>query len=225
MPGGGRDSGQTNVGNGESKNTQKAGKSGKNQRNNVIKEGDSIVPHGDVAKIKANIEAIKLAKQLNESGETATPEQMRVLRQYTGWGGLSAVFKEDNPRYNELKEALSESEYKAARASTTTAFYTPIDKVRAIWKIAEKLGFKGGNVLDPSGGTGHFFGAMPEGLMGKSNLHGVELDEISGLIYKALYPDANIEIGGYEDSEVGNNTQDLYSYRHKLLRSQMVRLL
>jgi len=181
----------------------------RNTRNHVIPRGTSVAPNGDVNKITANIAAIKLAKRLNESGEIATPEQKEVLVKYTGWGGLSAVFKPDNARYKILKDALTDEEYEAARASTTTAFYTPPAITSATWGMIEKLGFKGGEVLEPSAGIGHFFGLMPRGLSEVSNLRGVELDNISGLVLKALYPDAKVSIAGFEAQRIANNSLDL----------------
>jgi len=188
---------------------QNAGTGSLNSRNYVIPRGTDVAPKGDVTKIRANIAAIKLAKKLNESGQTATPEQQAVLVKYTGWGGLSSVFKESDPNYKALKDVLTNDEYDSARASTTTSFYTPPAITSAVWDMISKLGFKGGITLEPSAGIGHFFGLMPQEIAAKSTLRGVELDRVSGLILKALYPDARINIGGFEEQRIANNSVDL----------------
>ena len=182
----------------------------RNTRNNKMKVSDyTFNMRGPKAKIDANIEAIKLANELTESGKEATPEQMKVLREYVGWGGLSNVFKPNDPMYNEVKAILSEEEYKEAFQSTTTAFYTPPQIVESLWKMVEKLGFKGGNVLEPSTGIGNIFSLMPTSLADRSNLSAVELDKMSGKILSLLYPDADVHIGGYETKNIKNNTQDV----------------
>ena len=181
----------------------------KNSRNLIINRDEVVAPKGDVSKIKANFAAIKLAKKLNETGAIATPEQMTTLVKYTGWGGLAAAFKEDNPNYKTLRDALNDEDYESARASTTTSFYTPPSEVASIWDMIEKLGFKGGEILEPSAGIGHFFGLVPKHISSKSNLRGIELDNISGLILKSLYPDAKINIGGFEEQRIPNNSLDL----------------
>lgn len=181
----------------------------KNLRNFVITAEAEVAPRGDAAKIRANIIAIKLAKRLSLSGALATPEQLSTLVKYTGWGGLAAAFKTDNKDYQSLKDVMTDEEYESARASTTSSFYTPPYLVSAAWSMIEKLGFKGGNVLEPSGGIGHFFGLMPQSISSKSNLRGIELDNISGLIFKALYPDAKINISGYQEQRIPNNSMDL----------------
>ncbi len=189
--------------------TKQTSKPVKNKRNNKQKVTDIVVPTGKVGKIKANINAIKLAKMLTESGREASTSEMRILRQYTGWGGLAEVFKTDNPHYNEVKEVLTQEEYESARASTTTAFYTPAEITNSLWDIAVKLGVKGGNILEPSAGIGNVLSLMPESISENANIKGVELDNISGTILKLLYPDADIEIGGYEHQRIPNNSQDL----------------
>lgn len=181
----------------------------KNTRNHIIERGSEVAPKGETAKIRANISAIKLAKKLHENGRVATSEQMHILQKYTGWGGLSSVFKEDNPHHQSLKDVLSDEEYDSARASTTTSFYTPASIVSSTWDMIEKLGFKGGVVLEPSAGIGHFFGLMPQSISVSSSLRGIELDCVSGLILKALYPDAKVDIGGFEEQRIANNSVDL----------------
>lgn len=181
----------------------------KNSQNHEIVRGQEIAPSGQTAKIKANIDAIRLAAEIEKEGREATPQEKNVLVKYSGWGGLASVFKPDNPYYETIQNLLTEEEYDSARASTTTSFYTPTHIVTAIWDMAEKLGFKGGNVLEPASGIGHFFGLMPRFLSAKSNLTGIEKDEVSGRILRLLYPDADVQISGYEDIRIPNNSVDL----------------
>lgn len=184
-------------------------RSGKNSRNHVIERGRDIVPHGEVSKIKANLSAIRLVKQLGAEEREATTAEKTVLEQFTGWGGLSSVFKEGNAYFNELQELLTPEEYEAARASTTTSFYTPPEIVSSVWDMIERLGFAGGSVLEPSAGIGHFFGLMPAALSAKSDLAGIEIDKISGRILRALYPDATVKVEGFEKQRIPNNRYDL----------------
>ncbi|MFC4672646.1 helicase-related protein, partial [Dysgonomonas termitidis] len=180
-----------------------------NTNNNRQSREENVVPRGNTAKINANIAAIKLAKRLIETGKKATPEQMNVLRRYTGWGGLSSVFQQNDKNYKALQDLLTVEEYDSARASTTTAFYTPPEVTASVWDMIEKLGFKGGNILEPSAGIGNFFALMPESISNVSRLRGVELDTVSGSILKLLYPDANINISGFEKQRIANNSMDL----------------
>ena len=181
----------------------------RNQNNNVIQRGERLAPRGDKAKVSANLKAIKIAKSLEKTGKQASKSQMEALKKYTGWGGLSSVFNYGHENYYDVSELLTDEEYKAARASTKTAFFTPPEIISDTWDMIEKLGFKGGNILEPSAGIGHFFGLMPQHLAQVSNLKGIEIDNISGSIMKALYPDANIEIDGYENIKLPNNSIDL----------------
>ncbi len=184
-------------------------RAGKNSRNHVIERGRDIAPHGEVSKIKANLSAIRLVKQLEAEEREATADEKAVLEQFTGWGGLSSVFKESNSYFNELQELLTPEEYEAARASTTTSFYTPPEIVSSVWDMIERLGFAGGSVLEPSAGIGHFFGLMPAALSAKSDLAGIEIDEISGRILRTLYPDATVMVEGFEQQRIPNNRYDL----------------
>lgn len=167
---------------------------------------------GAKEKFRRNIEAIKTLKQIEAEGRTATPEEQKTLSQYVGWGGLANAFddrKTDwNAEYYELKGLLADDEYKAARASTTEAFYTSPTIISGIYDTLGRMGFDGGNVLEPSCGVGNFFGMLPES-MEKSKLYGIELDSISGRIAKQLYPDANIQVTGYEKTNFTNNTFDV----------------
>lgn len=170
-------------------------------------------------KYKNNVKAIKLLKQLEAEGRQATPTEQEILANYVGWGGLSSVFDinrrgeawDDNwaKEAKELKELLTDEEYKAARASTTTAFYTPVSVIKNIYSALERLGFKSGKVLEPSMGTGNFFGVMPESMRCKSSLNGVEFDSLTGRIAKQLYQKANIEITGFEYAQFPDGYFDL----------------
>lgn len=147
-----------------------------------------------------NLAAIRCLKQIEAEQRLATPEEQDILAQYVGWGGLADCFDERHSRYGELKAQLTESEYSAARESTLTAFYTPPVVVRAIYQALENIGFKTGNVLEPSCGTGNFLGMLPESMSG-SRFYGVELDSISGRIAQQLYQNARIAVQGYEDTD------------------------
>jgi hypothetical protein len=181
----------------------------KNANNLKIQDPTNVAPKGAVTKTRANIAAIKLSKKLADSGERATPEQMEVLSKYTGWGGLSSAFKDGDNFNDTLKKELTEEEYNSARASTTTSFYTPTELIADTWTMIEKLGFKGGDILEPSAVIGHFFGMMPESISSTSNLRGIELDTISGNILKQLYPDSKIDVSGFEEQRIKNNSVDL----------------
>ena len=156
---------------------------------------------GAKAKCRANIEAIQLLKYLERNGFQASPEQQEVLSRYVGWGGIPEVFDENKPEwskeYAELKSLLTPDEYEAARGSTLNAHYTSPAVIRAIYEAVGGMGFAGGRILEPSMGVGNFFGLLPESMQG-SQLHGVELDSITGRIAKQLYPEANITVAGFE---------------------------
>ena len=165
---------------------------------------DHLGEGGPKAKYQANVAAIKLLKCLEETTGQATPEQQEVLSRYVGWGGVADAFDPDKPawaaEYAELKELLTPEEYEAARASTLNAHYTSPTVIRAIYDAVEQMGFRTGNILEPSCGVGNFFGMLPESMAG-SRLYGVELDSISGRIAKQLYPKADITVAGFETTD------------------------
>lgn len=173
-----------------------------------MSDSDNVGEGGKDTRYKNNIKAIKLLKQLEVEGRKATPAEQKVLAKYSGWGGLTSAFSDEKTN-NELKELLSDEEYNAAKSSILSAYYTAPNVVKAIWKIADKLGFKGGRVLEPSMGVGNFFGLMPNKIMNNSNLTGVELDKISGQIATQLYQKANINITGFENLTAPDNFFDL----------------
>ena len=165
---------------------------------------DHLSEGGPKAKYQANVAAIKLLKYLEKTTGQATPEQQEVLSRYVGWGGLADAFDPDKPawaaEYAELKELLTPEEYTAARASTLNAHYTSPTVIRAIYDAVEQMGFRTGNILEPSCGVGNFFGMLPESMAG-SRLYGVELDSISGRIARQLYPKADITVAGFETTD------------------------
>lgn len=165
-------------------------------------------------KIKANIEAIRLSKEISRvPGRIATNKEQEVLAKYVGWGGLAAIFDERDDQYqserNQLKVLLSSDEYQAARESVLTAYYTDPRIIQVIYQKIEEMGFKGGTILDPSTGTGNFFSAMPKTIRDNSTLYGVELDTITGRIAQQLHPDAKIEITGFEKIPLNREKFDL----------------
>ncbi len=159
---------------------------------------------GPKAKFQANVNAIRLLKELESAGQQASPEQQEVLSRYVGWGGLADAFDPEKPawalEYAQLKELLTPEEYAAARSSTLNAHYTSPTVIQAIYEAVGRMGFETGNILEPSMGVGNFFGMLPE-KMRNSRLYGVELDPVSGRIAKQLYPKADITVGGFETTD------------------------
>ena len=159
---------------------------------------------GPKTKFQANINAIRLLKELESNKQQASPEQQEVLSRYVGWGGLADAFdpgKESwHSEYVQLKELLTPKEYAAARSSTLNAHYTSPTVIRAMYEAVERMGFETGNILEPSMGVGNFFGMLPE-KMQNSRLYGVELDPISGRIAQQLYPRAEITVAGFETTD------------------------
>ena len=159
---------------------------------------------GPKQKFARNIKAIKTLFTLEQEHRGATAEEQQVLSQYVGWGGLADAFDPDKSswakEYAELKGLLSEEEYKAARGSVLNAHYTSPTVIRAIYDAVERMGFRTGNILEPSMGVGNFFGMLPES-MADSRLYGVELDSITGRIAQKLYPEANIKVAGFETTD------------------------
>lgn len=150
----------------------------------------------------ANIKAIKTLKEIEAEQRSATQEEQMVLSHYVGWGGLPEWFDSTKPNYETLKNILTEDEYKAARATVTDSFYTPRCVIDAIYKALDRFGFKGGSILEPSMGIGNFYNAIPTEMRETSNLHGVEIDSISGRIAKLLHPNCNIQISGVENAHL-----------------------
>ena len=180
-----------------------------NQRNNRSERGVDYAPKSVDARIEANIKAIELANELYDSGQQATPDQMAVLRRFSGWGGLGKAFQKDNPTSSKLRELLGDEAYEQANLSRNSAYYTPSYIIDSLWDIARNLGFKGGRVLEGSAGIGNIIGAMPKDMSDRSDIQAVEIDQTTGKILSLLYPDANVEIKGFESTKVENGSVDM----------------
>lgn len=202
----------------------------------AIQDGDDIGTGGAKTKYKNNLSAIRLLKQIEGEKRPATRQEQAALAKYVGWGGIPDAFMRSDggaakgweKEVAELKAILTPEEYKAAAASTRNAHYTSPEIIDAMWKAVRRLGFDGGRILEPSVGVGNFFGMMPKDLRNGSNLHGVELDPITGGIAKLLYPKADIAApmgfqeftapDGYFDAVVGNppfGSEQLYDKNRK----------
>ena len=164
---------------------------------------DDLGSGGPKAKFKANMEAIRLLKELEQEQRLATPEEQEVLSRYVGWGGIPQAFEERNSawaeEYTQLKGVLTPEEYRAARASTLNAFYTSPTVIKAMYAALGNMGLKQGNILEPSCGVGNFMGLLPES-MSTTNMYGVELDPVSGQIAKQLYQKNRIAVQGFEET-------------------------
>ena len=173
---------------------------------------DDLGVGGAKTKFYNNVEAIKTLKQIESETRLATPEEQEILSRYVGWGGIPQAFDERNEdwkkEYAELKELLTDEEYNAARGSTLNAHYTSPIVARSMYETLERMGFSKGNILEPSCGTGNFFGIIPES-MNQSKLYGVELDSITGRIARQLYQKADITIDGYERAKYPDNFFDV----------------
>ena len=182
-------------------------------RNFVI--GDSLdLPSGEKARYKANIDAIRLVKQLEAEGRYATEAEQVILSKYVGWGGLANAFSDKKAdwakEYTELKELLTDEEYSSARGSTLNAHYTDISVIKAMYDGLKQLGFTGGRMMEPSSGVGNFVGAMPADMAAQvRSWTMVELDGITGLIAKYLYPNADVRIQGFEKAKIPDNFMDV----------------
>ena len=189
----------------------------KNIHNNHAERGTDYAPKSVSARIEANIKAIETMQRLVGSGQPATPEDMAVLRKFSGWGGLGEAFSEMkggpygsiNTNNKRLRELLSPEAYEAANMSRNSAYYTPAPVIDTLWDVARAMGFRGGNVLEGSAGVGNILGLMPTDMSEQSNIHAVEIDETAGNILSLLYPDANVEVKGFEKTHVTNGSVDL----------------
>lgn len=180
----------------------------KNTRNNHAGRGAVIAPSSVDARIEANIRAIELSQQLIANEQEATPEQMAVLRQFSGWGGLGKAFN-DNSDSRRIQELLGAEAYQDAVMSANSAYYTPTYIVDTLWDIATQLGFKGGNILEGSAGIGNILGQMPADISQRSDIRAIEIDSTAGNILSLLYPDAQVDIQGFEQTHIPNGSIDL----------------
>lgn len=185
----------------------------KNKRNNNVKRGVDYAPKTAKERFEANIAAIQLLKELEESGKQATPAQMKVLRKFTGWGGLGSFFPDGyiypTSDAGRLKQLLTPEEYDAANLSRNSAYFTPGAVIDRLWDIAAKFGFQGGNITEGSAGTGEILARIPQAMNERSDILAVEIDPITGGILKQLYPDARVEIDGFQNVSIPNGSQDL----------------
>lgn len=202
--------------------------------NHVLPAGEDWIPSGDKAKASANLDAIKLLKQLEIENRQATPEEKATLAKYTGWGGLKPIFdsgkaayrerapwgeeqkkeavnweKQWGKLYDEVKGVLTPEEHSTAARSILNAHYTARNVINGVWAAVQRLGFRGGKVLEPAMGIGHFVGLTPENLRGKVKWSGVELDSVSARIAARLYPQARVQGVGFEEARFAPNSQDL----------------
>ena len=181
-------------------------------RHNYRITEDTLGVGGAKEKFRNNMAAINLLHELELEKRLATPEEQEILSKYVGWGGLSMAFDENNAawadEFKELYASLSPEEYRAAMESTLTAFYTPPVVIKGMYEALERLGFSEGSILEPSCGTGNFFGLLPDTMAG-SKLHGVEIDPLTGKIAKQLYQKANIAVQGFEETKLPDDHFDV----------------
>ena len=184
------------------------------QENNSfhITDETDIGTGGLKTKFQNNIAAITTLKTIESESRSATPEEQKILAKYVGWGGMPQAFDQANEQwskeYKQLRELLTDDEYKAAAESTLNAHYTSPEIIGAMYKALNNFGFNGGNVLEPAMGVGNFFGCMPESMNNDSRLYGVELDSLTGRIAQQLYPQADIRVQGFEKSDFPDNFFD-----------------
>ena len=181
-------------------------------RHNYRITEDTLGVGGAKEKFRNNMAAINLLHELELENRLATPEEQKILSKYVGWGGLSMAFDENNAawadEFKELYASLSPEEYRAAMESTLTAFYTPPVVIKGMYEALERLGFSEGSILEPSCGTGNFFGLLPDTMAG-SKLHGVEIDPLTGKIARQLYQKANIAVQGFEETKLPDDHFDV----------------
>jgi N12 class adenine-specific DNA methylase len=183
-------------------------------KNYVITDEDGIGKGGLMTKARNNLAAIRVMKQIEEEGRSATHDEQQVLVQYVGWGGIKGVFEprpsaQWQPIASELRELLTDAEWKSAAGSTLNAHYTSPEVVKGVWAAVEHMGFKGGRVLEPSAGVGHFIGMAPQDLPNKLRWSAGELDDVTGRILRLIYPEAAVNIGGFEDARLPLSFYDL----------------
>ena len=173
---------------------------------------DNLGEGGAKTKFKNNLLAIQTLKQIESEDRTATPEEQEILSKYVGWGGLAQAFDSENEQWSkefaQLSDALLPKEYEDARKSVLDSFFTSPAIIDGIYEALDKFGFNGGNLLEPSCGVGNFLGKMPSEVAEHTNIYGVEIDSISGRIAKQLYPDADIQITGFESTHFQNGSFD-----------------
>lgn len=204
----------------ETNNTELPTNERRNTNNFHARKGERLSPVSPRARYEANLAAISLLKQLQEEGRQATAEEMETLAKYSGWGGLGEFFNrepgttyysqhgEKSP-YQTIAALLTDEEMQTAQLSRNSAYYTPESVIESLWKIAARLGFKGGNILEGSAGIGNIFALMPSEISSRSILTAVEIDDITAGILAQLYPDATTHHDGFQNVNIPNNSQDL----------------
>jgi len=201
-------------GNGRTVSREDSNQPKRNLNNNHAERGTDYAPKDVDRRIEANISAIEKMQELMESGRQATKEEMSVLRKFSGWGGLGKAFSDvSSPNAKapstRLRELLGDEGYEQANMSRNSAYYTPAKVIDTMWDIARMMGFKGGKVLEGSAGIGNIIGAMPADISEHSDIHAVEIDITTGNILKLLYPDAKVDVQGFEATQVENCSVDL----------------
>ena len=169
-------------------------------------KGESTAPKTETERVNANIEALRLSKQIQEEGREATKAEQAVLARWTGWGGLGLAFAHNSRYRSELSTLLSPEEFESATASRLSAYYTPAKVIDHLWELIRELGFKGGNILEGSAGSGAILARMPKSISDKSNIQAVEIDSITGSILSQLYPDATVYVQGFEKTKIAPNS-------------------
>ena len=169
-------------------------------------KGESTTPKTETERVNANIEALRLSKQIQEEGREATKAEQAVLARWTGWGGLGLAFAHNSRYRSELSTLLSPEEFESATASRLSAYYTPAKVIDHLWELIRELGFKGGNILEGSAGSGAMLARMPKSISDKSNIQAVEIDSITGSILNQLYPDATVYVQGFEKTKIAPNS-------------------
>ena len=183
----------------------------KNLNNNRGERGVSYAPTTPIERFKANIAAIKKMRELVDSGKKASKADMEVLRQFSGWGGLGSYFNEapHSSVQRMLHDAMTDEEIASAELSINSSYYTPVEIIDSLWDAAKNLGFTGGRILEGSAGVGNILANMPKAVSEASDITAVEIDSVTGNILKLLYPDADVQIRGFEDVKIPNNSVDL----------------
>lgn len=182
----------------------------KNKTNNHVERGETYAPTTPAQRFSANVAAIRKMRELMDADRKATPEDMEILRKFTGWGGIGTYFNNEYSAENrELKSLLGDEEYQAAVMSANSAYYTPVNVIDAMWDAAKNLGFTGGTVLEGSAGIGNILASMPKKMSEASDITAVEIDSVTGNILKLLYPEADVNIKGFEETDIPNNSVDL----------------
>lgn len=184
----------------------------RDQRRNFHITDDHLGEGGAKLKFRYNVSAIQILRKVESEGRLATPEEQEILSRYVGWGGLPQAFDGNNAQWEEesaeLQGLLSPEEYEVAKATTLNVHYTSPTVIKAIYQAVENMGFRTGNILEPSCGIGNFFGLVPES-MSESNLYGVELDSLTGRIAQQLYQNSSISVQGFEETELPDSFFDL----------------